>query len=159
MWFAISCSATPIICWTWQYCSAARLTFCLFVVTWREIFSSSTEMQHLLKVYLAMSFIFLTLLIYLLALNWPDAPWKYLLDSSLLLQVIPHLSGFWRWAFSSKGVGFVPRFFLWMAQWWLCSHPGLFSLPVCSVAAVSRITATSYHHQSCFSSCDGHELE
>lgn len=83
MWFAVSCSVITIICWTWQYQSAARVPFCLFVVTWKEIFSSSTEMQHLLKVYTALSFIFLTLLIYLLALTWPDAPWKYLLDSSL----------------------------------------------------------------------------
>lgn len=62
-----------IICCTCQFQCAGRMTFCLFAASKREVFPPSKEMQHLLKAYATQNLIFLTLLMYLHALNWCDA--------------------------------------------------------------------------------------
>lgn len=61
-----------VICWAYQFQRAGRMTFCLFAKWKREIFSSSKEMQCLLKTCAAQSFTLLTLLMSLLALNCSD---------------------------------------------------------------------------------------
>lgn len=74
-WFALSLkrySVITVICWAYQFQRAGRMTFCLFAKWKREIFSSSKEMQCLLKTCAAQSFTLLTLLMSLLALNCSD---------------------------------------------------------------------------------------
>lgn len=79
--------------------SVGRMTFCLFAASTREVLLPSKEMQPLLKAYATQSFIFVTLLTYLRALNWCDAHWRHPLDSTLSLMGCTYLR-FWRYFFS-----------------------------------------------------------
>lgn len=134
--------------------SVGRMTFCLFAASTREVLLPSKEMQPLLKAYATQSFIFVTLLTYLRALNWCDAHWRHPLDSTLSLMGCTYLR-FWRYFFSKTVFLCHCLLQFFFILWW---HND--SFPPGSLheqlALVSRIAATSNHCQSCFSNCYKH---